>query len=56
MTGTTTEFGVQFDSLADVVSFGIAPAVLAYAWGVRGMTSISSEVFTAWRNSPGSAA
>ena len=25
MTGTTTEFGVQFDSLADVVSFGIAP-------------------------------
>jgi len=37
MTGTNTEFGVQFDSLADVVSFGIAPAVLAYAWGVRGV-------------------
>jgi CDP-diacylglycerol--serine O-phosphatidyltransferase len=35
LTGTTTEFGVQFDSLADVVSFGIAPAVLAYAWGFR---------------------
>jgi CDP-diacylglycerol--serine O-phosphatidyltransferase len=35
MTGTNTEFGVQFDSLADVVSFGIAPAVLAYAWGYR---------------------
>ena len=35
MTGTNTEFGVQFDSLADVVSFGIAPAVLAYAWGFR---------------------
>lgn len=35
MTGTNTEFGVQFDSLADVVSFGVAPAVLAYAWGVR---------------------
>jgi CDP-diacylglycerol---serine O-phosphatidyltransferase len=33
MTGTNTEFGVQFDSLADVVSFGIAPAILAYAWG-----------------------
>ena len=29
MTGTNTEFGVQFDSLADVVSFGVAPAVLA---------------------------
>src|ERR1700741_5621865 len=25
-----TDFGVQFDSLADVVSFGIAPAILAY--------------------------
>jgi CDP-diacylglycerol--serine O-phosphatidyltransferase len=37
MTGTTTEFGVQFDSLADVVSFGIAPAVMAYAWGVRSL-------------------
>jgi CDP-diacylglycerol---serine O-phosphatidyltransferase len=37
MTGTNTEFGVQFDSLADVVSFGIAPAVMAYAWGVRGV-------------------
>jgi CDP-diacylglycerol--serine O-phosphatidyltransferase len=37
MTGTATEFGVQFDSLADVVSFGIAPAVMAYAWGVRGL-------------------
>lgn len=32
-----TDFGVQFDSLADVVSFGIAPAVLAYAWGVRSL-------------------
>jgi CDP-diacylglycerol---serine O-phosphatidyltransferase len=37
MTGTNTEFGVQFDSLADVVSFGIAPAVMAYAWGVRSL-------------------
>jgi len=35
LTGTNTEFGVQFDSLADVVSFGIAPAVLAYSWGFR---------------------
>ncbi len=37
MTGTNTEFGVQFDSLADVVSFGMAPAVMAYAWGVRSL-------------------
>src|SRR5215471_18196919 len=42
MTGTNTEFGVQFDSLADVVSFGIAPAVLAYAWGVRSVAATSA--------------
>ena len=34
---TNSEFGREFDSLADVVSFGIAPAFLAYAWGVRGI-------------------
>jgi len=43
MTGTNTEFGVQFDSLADVCSFGIAPAVLAYAWGVRSLPGLYSE-------------
>jgi CDP-diacylglycerol--serine O-phosphatidyltransferase len=32
-TNTTTEFGVQLDSLADVVSFGMAPAILAYRYG-----------------------
>jgi len=32
MTNTTSEFGVELDSLADVLSFGIAPAVLAYTW------------------------
>lgn len=35
MTGTATDFGLQFDSLADVVSFGIAPAVLTFAWGLE---------------------
>jgi len=33
MTGTTSEFGAELDSLADVVSFGVAPAMLAYSWG-----------------------
>jgi CDP-diacylglycerol---serine O-phosphatidyltransferase len=33
--GTESEFGKEFDSLADIVSFGIAPAFLAYAWGIR---------------------
>jgi CDP-diacylglycerol---serine O-phosphatidyltransferase len=36
-TNTNTELGKQFDSLADVVSFGIAPAFLAFSWGVRSM-------------------
>ena len=34
MTNTTSDFGREMDSLADVISFGIAPAVLAFAWGV----------------------
>jgi CDP-diacylglycerol--serine O-phosphatidyltransferase len=34
MTGTATEFGLQFDSLADVVSFGVAPAILVFGWGL----------------------
>jgi CDP-diacylglycerol---serine O-phosphatidyltransferase len=40
--GTNSEFGKQFDSLADVVSFGMAPAFLAYAWGVRALASASA--------------
>jgi len=34
LTGTTSDFGAEFDSLADVVSFGIAPAILSLAWGL----------------------
>jgi CDP-diacylglycerol--serine O-phosphatidyltransferase len=34
MTGTATAFGLELDSLADVISFGLAPAVLAFAWGL----------------------
>lgn len=33
LTNTTSEFGRELDSLADVISFGIAPAVLAFVWG-----------------------
>src|SRR5260370_13561136 len=35
MTNTVSDFGREMDSLADVITFGIAPAVLAYAWGVQ---------------------
>lgn len=41
--GTNSDFGKQFDSLADVVSFGIAPAFLAYAWGVRAVAAAGSS-------------
>jgi len=34
MMGTDSEFGREFDSLADVITFGAAPAVLAFAWGL----------------------
>jgi CDP-diacylglycerol--serine O-phosphatidyltransferase len=34
LTGSTSEFGLQFDSLADVISFGVAPALLAFKWGL----------------------
>jgi CDP-diacylglycerol--serine O-phosphatidyltransferase len=36
MTGTESDFGVQLDSLADVISFGVAPAALAFACGLAG--------------------
>src|SRR5687768_10117049 len=34
LTKSSTAFGVQLDSLADVVSFGLAPAILAFTWGL----------------------
>lgn len=34
MTNTQTEFGAQFDSLADLVSFGVAPALVMYQWSL----------------------
>lgn len=34
LTRTTSQFGVEFDSLADIVSFGVAPAILVYFWAL----------------------
>src|SRR5215470_14921115 len=34
LTGTVSDFGREFDSLADITSFGIAPAILAFGWGL----------------------
>lgn len=44
ITNTVSEFGREMDSLADVITFGLAPAVLAYTWGVQipaGMSDVS---------------
>jgi CDP-diacylglycerol--serine O-phosphatidyltransferase len=35
LTGATSDFGIEFDSLADVISFGVAPSILAFAWGLH---------------------
>lgn len=34
LTNTVSEFGRELDSLADVITFGVAPAVLAFSWGI----------------------
>jgi CDP-diacylglycerol--serine O-phosphatidyltransferase len=40
MTNTSSEFGAEFDSLSDMVTFGIAPALLAYSWGLFALNKI----------------
>lgn len=35
LTNTTSHFGVEYDSLADVIAFGVAPAILAFEWALK---------------------
>ena len=44
MTNTVSEFGREMDSLADSMTFGIAPAVLAFAWGVQFVDPFTNHV------------
>ena len=37
MTKTESDFGVQYDSLSDMVSFGLAPALVVYQWSLHGL-------------------
>ncbi|HSH29546.1 MAG TPA: CDP-diacylglycerol--serine O-phosphatidyltransferase [Thiohalobacter sp.] len=37
LTNTQSDFGVQYDSLSDMVSFGLAPALVMYEWSLHGM-------------------
>jgi CDP-diacylglycerol--serine O-phosphatidyltransferase len=46
MTGTTSDFGRELDSLADAVTFGVAPAMLAWTWGFHLMPPV---VLTQWQ-------
>jgi CDP-diacylglycerol--serine O-phosphatidyltransferase len=40
MTNTQSDFGVQYDSLSDMVSFGIAPAIVVYGWGMQSLGKV----------------
>jgi CDP-diacylglycerol--serine O-phosphatidyltransferase len=46
MTNTVSDFGREMDSLADVITFGIAPAVMAFSWGIE-FASVPPDPFTA---------
>lgn len=41
MTGTESDFGKEYDSLSDMVSFGVAPALVVYQWAFRGGVEIT---------------
>lgn len=44
MTNTSSDFGVELDSLADLLTFGVAPSVLALNWGIRSLQGIPAEI------------
>ena len=45
MTGTSSDFGRELDSLADVITFGVAPALLAWMWGFRELPTNLGELY-----------
>jgi CDP-diacylglycerol--serine O-phosphatidyltransferase len=47
MTGTSSDFGKELDSLADAITFGVAPAMLAWTWGFYLMPPV---LLTDWHN------
>ena len=46
LTNAASNFGREFDSLADVIAFGVAPGLLIYAWGVRSAIGVSGAEWT----------
>src|SRR5947209_18267221 len=48
LTHTASDFGRELDSLADVITFGVAPAVLAWMWGFRYLPSLAHVNVPHW--------
>ena len=46
--GASSRFGAELDSFADVISFGVAPAIVLYLWIRKPMTGIESEYILEW--------
>jgi CDP-diacylglycerol--serine O-phosphatidyltransferase len=44
LTKTASDFGLQLDSIADVVTFGVAPGILAFSWGFKSIEGIDGTV------------
>src|SRR5215470_4657042 len=44
LTKTASDFGLQLDSIADIITFGIAPAILAFSWGFGASEGIEGSV------------
>ncbi|GAC1338296.1 MAG: hypothetical protein NVSMB23_05850 [Myxococcales bacterium] len=44
MTRTQSDFGVELDSLADVITFGVAPAILVYKWALFGLSTLGIAI------------
>ncbi len=50
MTNTTSAFGVEYDSLSDMISFGLAPSLVMYSWGLEPLGKVgwvAAFIFTA---------
>ena len=48
LTNSTSQFGVEYDSLSDVVSFGVAPGLLIYSWALSGQGTFGIAVMFAY--------
>jgi phosphatidylserine synthase len=49
LTGSSSLFGVEYDSLADLVAFGVAPALLVYMWALKPFGRLGwGAAFAAW--------